>query len=322
METQRVLLVEDNEDDLVLASMAFERTGWPHILIPMRDGEEVLQYLYDGVSDGAPAVVFLDLKLPRVDGKTILRELRGNPRTTRVPVVVLSSSRLEQDVVDAYCLGANSYLCKQMDFAHFAAATTIATSYWLGLNVPPPGVSGPWSRLELLKMPSVLQAQQLIPRRSDPTQEIVVMDGDRHERDLTLEGIASSNVRNPTRQIGTFEEIVQFLRPAGGPPPLLRPDFPRLFLLDDNLPDGDGRDVLQALRYRADHHALLVMFTHNRSPAFLSECYRQKVSSIVFKPDDPNDYRDAVRLIAHYWIHMNEPPPDPSWSVRAMAHPG
>ncbi|MES2643235.1 MAG: response regulator [Myxococcota bacterium] len=320
-----VLLVEDNDDDLALATMALTKSGWPHILRPLRDGAEVVEYLYNANERMPPSVVLLDLKLPRLDGKTVLREIRGNPRTTRVPVVVLTSSRLEQDVIDAYVLGANSYLRKELDFTRFKSSIQIFMAYWLGLNIPPPGLGGVGPQPHLLTQLADGHAfDDVLPRRTADTAalEVIVVDADKKDGQTTLDGIESSKVRNPRRWIQSFQEMVDFLRPAGGPPPLLQPHFPRLFIIDVDLQDGDGRDVLQALRYRADHHALIVMFTRNKDPNFISECYRVKVSSVVSKPDSKEEYLSAVRLIANYWIHLNEPPPDPSWSKRALAHPG
>jgi two-component system response regulator len=316
-----VLLIEDNEDDLTLATLALAQSGWPHVLRTMRDGAEVITDLYDGAAKAPPAVVLLDLKLPKVDGKTVLRELRGNPRTTRVPVVVMTSSRLEQDVVDAYTLGANSYVQKPVDFVQFRTSAAVMIGYWLGLNVPPPGLYHLPPHPELLRSATMTNALDRTPRRGGDL-EIVIVDGNERDRNATKQAIGSSTVHNPVRTLGSFAEVVAFLRPVGGPPPLLEPNFPRLFFVDVDLADGDGRDVLQALRYRADHHTVVVMFTRNRDPAFISECYRMKVSSIVFKPDDEREYSVAVRFIAHYWIHLNEPPTDPAWSVRAIAHPG
>ncbi|MDP2305962.1 MAG: response regulator [Pseudomonadota bacterium] len=320
-----VLLVEDSDDDLALATLALAKTGWPHVLVPLRDGPEVFAYLYNGARGTPPAMILLDLKLPKVDGKTALREVRGNPRTTRVPVVVLTSSSLEQDITDSYTLGANSYLRKELDFPRFKASASILMAYWLGLNVPPPGLGAVAAQPHLLQGVSVADAfQEVLPRRAPAklAPEIVIIDANPGDVRATLEGIAASSVRNPVRTVGTFQDMVDFLRPVGGPPPLLQRNFPRMFILDVDLRDGDGRDVLQALRYRADHHAIIVMFTRKKDPMFISECYRLKVNSVVFKPDDPAAFRDTVRLIAHYWIHLNEPPPDQSWAARAIAHPG
>lgn len=318
-----ILLLDDDPDDLALASLAFARTGCRHVLVPMQHGEELLRYLYDGASHELPAMVFLDLKLPREDGKDILREIRGNPRTTRVPVIVLTSSVMEQDVIDAYCLGANSYLQKDTDFETFTAAASMATAYWLGANVPPPGLGSHSPQLDVMRAPALVEAQQRVARKGRPrSREILVIDGNPKDRDATMEALASAQVQNPKHVLGSFEDVVQYLRPLGGPPPLLSIPNPPLSIVEVDLPDGDGRDVLQALRYRFDHHAVVVMFTRNRNPALVSECYRVKVSSVVYKPDDPEDYREVVRMMARYWINLNVPPPDPSWSKRAIAHPG
>ncbi|MFN7145241.1 MAG: response regulator, partial [Myxococcota bacterium] len=126
-----VLLVEDNEDDAALAEMALARSGHDHTLRVARDGQEAIEILHELQPAGVqPALVLLDLKLPRVDGRGVLRELRGDPTTVRVPVVVLTSSRLEQDVLDAYALGANSYFQKPVDFASFERDMALLLTTW------------------------------------------------------------------------------------------------------------------------------------------------------------------------------------------------
>jgi two-component system response regulator len=106
-------------------------------LVVVRDGVEALDYLFAAVTP--PDLVLLDIKLPRVDGLEVLRRLRGDPRTRRQPVVILTSSNEEQDIVTSYDLGVNSYVRKPVDFAQFAEAARQLGLYWLVLNEPPPG---------------------------------------------------------------------------------------------------------------------------------------------------------------------------------------
>jgi DNA-binding NarL/FixJ family response regulator len=233
-----------------------------------------------------------------------------------MPVVALTSSALEQDRVDAYSLGVNSYWVKPTDFTVFLDEMTVLTTYWLALNVSPPAFR---ARPALATGRFAAEGPILTPRRQIPLPAIVV-DADSEDLRRTIEALASLAV--PARPLVGFEAVVDFLKGSGGPPPLLDPAFPRLFLVEVELDFGDGRDVLQALRYRTDHHAMVIMFTRRTDPAFVSECYRVKVSGVVRKPDDPAEYRAAVRLLASYWMLLNEPPPDPIWSKRAIAHPG
>jgi two-component system response regulator len=138
-----ILLVEDNPDDVELTLHAFKQHNVANEVVVARDGEEALDYLFGtGAHAGRdlsvmPTVVLLDLKMPKVDGLEVLKQLRANERIRRLPVVILTSSKEQQDIVESYDLGANSYVRKPVDFAHFMKATKQLGLYWLLLNVPP-----------------------------------------------------------------------------------------------------------------------------------------------------------------------------------------
>lgn len=143
-----ILLVEDNQDDIDLTLRAFEKSNVANEVVVARDGEEALDYLFaTGAYAGrdpeaTPEVVLLDLKLPKVDGLEVLRRLRADERTRRLPVVMLTSSVEDRDLVDSYDLGANSFVRKPVDFARFLEAARHLGLYWLVLNEPPPGDAG------------------------------------------------------------------------------------------------------------------------------------------------------------------------------------
>ena len=144
----RILLVEDNPDDVKLTLRAFNQHNVGNEIVVVSDGVEALDYLFGtGRFAGrdlshAPSVVFLDLKLPKLDGLEVLRRLRGDPRTALQPVVILTSSNEEQDMIAGYKLGANSYVRKPVDFDQFIEAARQLGLYWLLLNQPPPLHSG------------------------------------------------------------------------------------------------------------------------------------------------------------------------------------
>ncbi|MDX6511248.1 MAG: hypothetical protein QOE36_752 [Gaiellaceae bacterium] len=134
-----ILLVEDNEDDIVLTRRALTRNNIRNPLIVARDGAEALELLLgENGSSIKPAVVLLDLHLPKVDGFSVLKQLRADARTKLTPIVVLTSSKEEQDVIAGYELHANSYIRKPVDFERFTEAVRQIGVYWLLLNEPAP----------------------------------------------------------------------------------------------------------------------------------------------------------------------------------------
>jgi two-component system response regulator len=134
-----IVLVEDNEDDIVLTRRALARNKIGNPLVIARDGAEALELLLGANGNSInPAIILLDLQLPKVDGLTVLKRLREDPRTKLTPVVVLTSSKAEQDVIAGYNLHANSYIRKPVDFDQFTEAVRQIGMYWLLLNEPPP----------------------------------------------------------------------------------------------------------------------------------------------------------------------------------------
>lgn len=133
-----VLLVEDNLDDQELLLRAFRRNRIQHAVKVAHDGLEACELLFNERDNGRPVLVLLDLNLPRMNGIDLLRLIRKNERTALLPVVVLSSSREQEDVVLSYSLGANSYVRKPVDFSEFVETTRQLGQYWLQINQPPP----------------------------------------------------------------------------------------------------------------------------------------------------------------------------------------
>ena len=139
-----ILLVEDNPDDLELALRALAKTNLANEVITVRDGEQALNYLkregdYADRAEGNPAVVLLDLKLPKIDGIQVLETIKKDPALKSIPVVMLTSSQMESDLTKAYQLNVNAYVVKPINFAEFIDAVRELGMFWAVLNEPPPG---------------------------------------------------------------------------------------------------------------------------------------------------------------------------------------
>lgn len=144
---KRILLAEDNERDVELVLDALEEHHLANEVSVVRDGAEALDYLYQRGAyasrvDGLPIVILLDLKMPKMDGLEVLRQIKGDPRLKIVPVVMMTSSREEQDLVQSYQLGVNSYLVKPVRFQQFVESVKQLSMYWALVNEPPPGTVG------------------------------------------------------------------------------------------------------------------------------------------------------------------------------------
>ena len=140
MTAERILLVEDNPDDVALTLRALRKNNFPHEVTVARDGAEALDLLLaDGsAGEALPGLILLDLNLPKIDGLEVLRRLRASDRTKFIPVIVLTSSKLEEDIASAYRGGANAFVRKPVSFSEFTDAVRTLGVFWLSLNEPCP----------------------------------------------------------------------------------------------------------------------------------------------------------------------------------------
>lgn len=141
---KRILLVEDSPRDTELVLEALAENHLANEVISVSDGAEALDYLYRrgqfaGRTNGQPAIILLDLKMPKVDGTEVLRQVKADPALKVIPVIVMTSSREEQDLLRTYQLGANAYVVKPVQFTEFMEAVTKLGAFWAIVNVPPPG---------------------------------------------------------------------------------------------------------------------------------------------------------------------------------------
>lgn len=143
----RIVLVDDSPRDLEMALNALQQYNIANEILTLQDGAEALDYLYRrgrfaSLPEGNPAVILLDLKMPKVDGMEVLSQMRRDPKLKMVPVVVMTSSREEQDLLSSYQLGVNAYVVKPLNFHEFVEAVKIIGAFWGVLNEPPPGSLG------------------------------------------------------------------------------------------------------------------------------------------------------------------------------------
>lgn len=131
-----ILLVEDNPNDAELAIRALKKNNLANNLVHLEDGQEALDYLFDENNE-LPKLILMDVKMPRVDGIEVLRKLKSDEKRKRIPIVMLTSSKEDRDIIDAYNFGVNAYIVKPVDFDQFVKAVTQLGFFWLILNQPP-----------------------------------------------------------------------------------------------------------------------------------------------------------------------------------------
>jgi two-component system, response regulator len=132
-----ILLVEDNPDDAELTIRALRKYNLANNLLHLQDGEEALNFLFAAKSDSMPKIILLDIKMPKVDGIEVLRKIKSDPYRKIIPVVVLTSSKEERDIIESYKLGVNAYIVKPVEFDKFVKAVSEIGFFWLILNQPP-----------------------------------------------------------------------------------------------------------------------------------------------------------------------------------------
>ncbi len=137
MEPVDILLVEDNPDDAGLTIRALKKNKLANNLVHVNDGEEALEFLFGGEQKEMPRLILLDLKMPKVDGIEVLRRIKESEEKRVIPVVILTSSKEERDIVESYRLGVNAYIVKPVDFEKFVKAVSDVGLFWLVLNQPP-----------------------------------------------------------------------------------------------------------------------------------------------------------------------------------------
>lgn len=276
-----ILLVEDSPEDVELARLALARAGSPHLLVVAEDGAIAIDRLA-GVEEPVPALVLLDLKLPRVDGMMVLREMRRRDRTRFVPVVVLTSSAAERDIHDAYVAGANGYVVKPLDFHSFQEAIGDILGAWLGV------------------LPRPIHDRSREAQKAPTTREdVLVVLADPREQVLAAEIFASTS-RGPVHRAGSVAAARQFLA--------TRPESLRHVLVDLHLPDGAGNEVVEAARSACDRRVTVVVSAHESTDAERRASLEAGTNAVTTRPRDPALLDALLRALARFWLGWNRVP--------------
>lgn len=281
MPSPSILLVEDSPEDVELARLALARAGSPHPLVVAEDGATALDRLAAGEKP-VPALVLLDLKLPRVDGMTVLREMRRRERTRFVPVVVLTSSAAERDIHDAYAAGANGYVVKPMDFHSFRETMEDILGAWLGV-VPRPARERPHG------------AQEAPTTRGD----VLVAFADPRERALAADVFATTS-GGPVHRAGSVAEARQVV--------VTRWESLRHVLVDLHLPDGAGNEVVEAARAACDRRVTVVVSAREPTDAEARASLEAGTNAVATKPRDPASFDALLWALARFWLGWNRVP--------------
>lgn len=289
-----ILLIEDNPDDRDLAGLALSRAGSGHPLEVAADGADALDRLFDRETT-LPVLVLLDLNLPRVDGRQLLREMRRHDRTQHVPVVVLTSSGAERDVLESYEAGANAYVVKPLDFHDFQAAIVSILDAWLGLH--------PTSAVDLVSAHPPAPTSQ---------HDVLVALADEEERRVAAACYApeTGGVVHTAGTVAAANRTVDLVRDTLGH-----------VHVDHHLPDGDATEVVRHLRLALDHRATAVVLTERTSDGPMRALHSPlppgvRANACAVRPEDPADLPRELRALARFWLGRNRVPGNPNRGCR------
>jgi PAS domain S-box-containing protein len=242
---KRILLVDDSPRDTELMLDALAQHHLANEVVTLRDGAEALDYLYRrgafaGRTDGQPVVVLLDLKMPKVDGMEVLRQIKGDPELKMIPVVVMTSSREGQDLRNSYQLGVNSYVVKPLDFHEFTDAIKQVGAFWTVINEPPAGSVSKCGDPRQLKRTTTAEAAPPRRKRAEMSHPIHILHLEDNRRDAEL-------IRNQLEAEGLDCEVTLAGDRQAFESALNQGGFD-LILCDNSLPDYDGLSALVQAR--------------------------------------------------------------------------
>jgi two-component system response regulator len=307
-----ILLVEDNANDEMLAMRAFQQQKIANQVHVVRDGAEALEFIfcsgaYADRSIENPKVILLDLKLPLLDGLEVLRQIRSDPRTRLIPVVMLTASSEERDLIESYKLGVNSYIVKPIDFEQFNEVAKHLGYYWLLLNRHPTSVHGRGDAIPDAGRPLISLSNAKDPMAKNDIEILLVEDNPNDEL-LAMHAFKKCNIANHVHVVRDGAEALEFVFCTGAYADRTV-ENPRVILLDLKLPLVDGIEVLRQIR--SDPRTQLVpvvMLTSSSEERDVVEAYRLGVNSYIVKPVDFEQFNEVARHLGYYWLLLNKQP--------------
>ncbi len=315
MNPKTILLVEDKPDDVKLTQHAFRRSGLTDEIAVARDGVEALEYVFaTGGQAGRdraaqPAVILLDLKLPKVDGLEVLQRLRADRATRLIPVVVLTSSQEERDRIASYSLGANSYVRKPVEFDQFVDAVRQLGLYWLRLNEPPLAGRSPGGDAQRSRNPDTGAPRRPLGKIADYRTLLLVEDNPDDVK-LVLRAFRSCDLGEDVVIVRDGAEALDFLLEPRVRAAEDNATGPAVVLLDLKLPRVNGLEVLRQIRAHPRTRCLpVVVLTNSADEGDIGGCYELGANSYVLKRADFEAFSETIRTLSSYWLRLNVPPP-------------
>lgn len=294
--------------DAEMALDALEEYHLANEVVHVRDGAEALDFLYRrglfaARQPGNPGVVLLDLKMPRVDGLQVLRQIKSDPALQMIPVVIMTSSREEQDVVSSYRLGVNAYVVKPVKFHEFVEAVRQLGGFWAFINQPPPGSA------RFFGAPNRPGSQGVTQVRPEPyptPKPVLLVDDSPRDTELALAALAAYRLVNEVITLRDGADALDYLQRRGAFADR-NDDLPAVVLLDLKMPEVGGLEVLRQMRADPLLKAIpVIVMTASLSPEDAHSCAELGISAYLNKPVQFHDFVEFVKLVGGGWIVVND----------------
>lgn len=315
-----ILFAEDSQRDAEMALDALDEYHLANEIVHVRDGAEALDYLYRRGKfasrlPGNPAVVLLDLKMPKVSGLEVLRIIKGDPALQMTPVVVMTSSREDQDVVTSYKLGVNAYVVKPVKFHEFVDAVKQLGGFWAFINQPPTAGSRTFDAPERSSTPEDPAVGAGPPRLLKP---VLLVDDSARDTELALAALADYRLANEIITLTDGADALDYLHRRGAFAGR-SDELPAVILLDLKMPKVGGLEVLRQMR--ADPRLKMIpviIMTSSLKQEDACSSVELGVLAYLTKPVKFHDFVEFVKLAGGGWAVVNEPDAPQARSLSAI----